>query len=459
MALPHENEWPLPPSIASFASLDARELPVDADQIERDLHRAGRIELGVADADVDDHYAALRRVLRAWCWAAPAQGYSQAMSRIAATLLVSAGNDAEKAFLSFAWLMRSLPGGYYDLGHRIEVRALRLLAAWRWPDVFGPSMYEALELVTTAWFLSLWAGVLPLECCVAVWAQTIVDGADDDDGGGGGAADGGAAADTSLRVAMALLERVLMPLHEAVAMDAADGDAAVAEADEEPSLGCHTYNALQHAATWPAGEAGALVEAALAVELPPSQVAEARRLAASQLEAEAERRTRERRAARERADELARREAARVRRAAEADGGSSTTTRLGEQQLEAFEAEVAERGAREQRAKRHAHAHVRTSLEAQEGDLRMSSGAGGAASLWRAALASCGACGALGRCMVRAVLALPLCVAAAVVGLQYVARRCVGGCATRVQRAARRGAAGRRAPLAAKDLRVAVEAG
>ena len=106
--LPHECGWPLPPKVPSFGALDARSPPSDAEQIEKDLHRAGRLELGVPDDDLESHYSALRRVLRAWCWASDGQGYSQAMSRLGAMLLVAADNDPKEAFTSFAWLMRSL---------------------------------------------------------------------------------------------------------------------------------------------------------------------------------------------------------------------------------------------------------------------------------------------------------------------------------------------------------------
>ena len=127
------------------------------------------------------------------------------MSHVAASLLVSAANDAENAFVSFAWLMRSLPPNYFDEGYRVEVRALRILAALRWPDVVAPTLYEALDLVAGQWLLSVWAGVLSHQCCYAVWARMVREER--------------APADTSLRVALTLLSISLMQIHEAAASE------------------------------------------------------------------------------------------------------------------------------------------------------------------------------------------------------------------------------------------------
>ena len=85
----------------------------DLDVIEADLQRAGRIELGVSDADAAAVSAALRRVLHAWCRTAPEVGYSQGMHFVAAALLVDSGLDVEAGFRRFARLLRRLPEDWY----------------------------------------------------------------------------------------------------------------------------------------------------------------------------------------------------------------------------------------------------------------------------------------------------------------------------------------------------------
>ena len=60
----------------------------DREMIDKDVHRAGREALGVADEDAKSHREALRRVLHAWCVLRPEVGYCQAMNAVAAALLV-----------------------------------------------------------------------------------------------------------------------------------------------------------------------------------------------------------------------------------------------------------------------------------------------------------------------------------------------------------------------------------
>jgi hypothetical protein len=438
--LPHAAAWPLPPSIASFASLDRCPLPTDADQIEKDLHRAGRLELGVADDDLEAHLTALRRVLRAWCHASNGQGYSQAMSRIAASLLVAADNDAEMAFLSFAWLMRTLPGDYYEgstTGYRVDVRAMRILAAWRWPDVVVPALYEPVELVAGQWFLSLWATVLPLECCLSIWAQMIHEGADDGDGSA-------QVPDTSLRVALVLLDRSLDQLHDAATMDAADvaGSAAAASAEDEPAFAAQSYGVLQQVARWQSGESAALIAAARALALAPEEVAEARRLARSQLDAEAQRRAREKAAARAAREEAEQRERERAQR--ESDGrstGTRTESRVAEEEHAAYAAEVAQA---RHAATREVRSHLGTDLESQLGDLRIARSDGTRRRAPSCPASGCGACAAC-------IGALPLCLAAVAMWLSRFGRRIVAKCEDLLGSMRRK--ARRVAPLAGKEHR------
>ena len=447
-SLPHENGWPLPPAVPSFSSLDARDLPTDAEQIEKDLHRAGRLELGITDTDVQRHYIALRRLLRAWCQLAP---YSQAMSRVGATLLLTTDHDAEKAFTSFAWLMSAMPKSYYDTGYMTDVRALRLLAAWRWPDVIVPSLYEPLELVSSAWFLSLWAGVLPADCCVAIWAQLVLsDDADEPSAGG----ETHHYADTSLRVALVLLDESREAIAEAVEMDAADADAGAVvtdgDGDDAPGFSAATYVALQQAARWDAGVemTSALVSKLTALQLTSETVAEARRLAASQLEAEAAKRAREKAAARERAQEAREREERmREREEAAESGQASTSTRLGEQQLEAYAAEVSDTRANRAAKKesRAARAVPIDPSETQIGDLQE-------VRSHRNSLASCSCGGGTMPMLAMAVQCLfvvPACLLAIGAALVHLLKRCFGRSAGAVGETRRR--TRRRAPLADKD--------
>ena len=451
--LPHDCGWPLPPTVPTFASLDARDLPPDADQIEKDLHRAGRLELGVADADVEAHYAALRSILRAWCWASTAgtrQSYSQAMSRVGATLLVAVENDAERAFLSFAWLMRSLPRNYYDTGYLVDVRALRLLAAWRWPESIVPALYEPLEMVSSTWFLSLWAGVLPQECCVAVWAQMIRDGLDDSEEGDQAAARAApAGADTSLRVGLLLLEAARPRLDEAVVTDREEADANVSTEDA-PAFGAATYTALQQVAQWQAADAASLVSAALKLELSSEAVAEARQLAGAQLRAEENRRAQEKAAARALAKENERRRVEGERREADRVAEvKSTSTRLGEQQHEEFEAEVEEAAAK--KAAKREVAGARNAYEAQTDDLRVAGQSQERSSVLAAVSPASfiDQCGSLGRVACECLLFIPLILVACVAILHRLGRRLFGWLCHRVSDAKRRSV--RRAPLSAKD--------
>lgn len=454
MSLPHENEWPLPPTVPSFSSLDARELPKDAEDIEKDLHRAGRLDLGISDADVQQHYEALRRVLRAWCHIG---SYSQAMSRVGATLLANTDHDAEKAFLSFSWIMCALPKGYYDAGYLTDVRALRLLAAWRWPDAIVPSLYEPLELVASTWFLSLWAGILPAACCVAVWAELVLTDADEPSSNG----DVQHCADTSLRVALVLLETSLEAIREAVELDAAEADAGAvvtdADGDDAPSFSVASYAALQQAADWDGPRAAALVEKATSLELPKEAVAEARRLAASQLRAEADKRAREKAALRAAEEERREREERlRIREQEGAEGGASTSTRLAEQQLAAYQSEVdderarkaAARQAREAREGRGKHHAPPDSQETQVGDLQeVRTGA--------RALLSCGSCGCGGvldtcvTAIATCVFIVPACLVASASALWLVGKRCFGRGAGAVSATKRR--TRRRTSLADQD--------
>jgi hypothetical protein len=253
---------------------------VTTEQIDKDLSRAGRLELGVHDDDAAAHREGLRQLLSRWVSSQPNQGYHQAMCFIGASLLHAELLDVDRAYASFAAVMRSLPAGYYGealVGCRADVRALRYLAASRWPDVCGRAAIvnepmELMERVCTQWLLALYGSQLSAECCRVVWhemARTRVALGDD-----------GAEAppsDLPLRVGLVLLESVLGDLPKGIEKDAAEG---------ETAGGGSSYAILQGAAkTWK-GTATDLLAAALAVNLPSEEVYVARRKGRREVESQ-----------------------------------------------------------------------------------------------------------------------------------------------------------------------------
>ena len=252
------------------------------EQIDKDLHRAGRKELGVADEDATAHRTALRRLLFAWCILSEPHGwhYCQAMSLIGAGLLVSTAHNVEEAFVLFVRLMNSLPARFFDErleGARVEVRALRILATQSAAPLMTQLPTEPLDMVASQWFQTLFAGFLPLPCCLALWKRmatgvSIRPAAVDAVGG-----DGGAPPTTlALGAALALLNLVRAELEEAAAEDAAEPD---------DGGGCASYAVLQGAPAL-APSADAFIDTALAAS-PSAAAAEAARCAArATLEAE-----------------------------------------------------------------------------------------------------------------------------------------------------------------------------
>lgn len=245
------------------ASLDA----ATAAQIDKDLHRAGRQDLGVKDADAERHREALRRLLNAWA-AQPDEVYHQAMCFIAASLLVAENLDVERAYAAFVGVMCALPAGYYGEGLegcRIEVRALRHLAARRWPEVYGKAsiVNEPLDLVCTQWLLALFGSLLPPACCQALWIEMSESETEP--------------SDLPLRVGLVLLGSVLKPLEEAISED---------EAEEEVGGGCASYTVLQRAAPECSEDANALLAAAKAVKLAGTDLVDVRDKSRRELEAE-----------------------------------------------------------------------------------------------------------------------------------------------------------------------------
>ena len=112
----------------------------DAEMIEKDLHRAGRQELGIADEDAEAHREALRRVLQSWCTLRPEVGYVQGLNCIAAALLVICDHAEDEAVTLLVMLVDRLPADWYLeslLGGRVEVEATLWVYETRRPEFFS----------------------------------------------------------------------------------------------------------------------------------------------------------------------------------------------------------------------------------------------------------------------------------------------------------------------------------
>ena len=214
---------------------------IEAEEIDRDLHRAGRAELGVSDDEAADHRRALRRVLRAWCILRPEIGYAQAMNQVAAAALVMCDHSETKALLLFVKLLRSLPPDFYGRGGdgaaalagcSAEVRTLVLLADERLPHLFpqGSTMRESLEMLAFQSLASLWVGSMGLSAVGHVWS--LMEGGENGEEGEEGAASG--ETDAHLRVGLALLDRAAPQLEGA-------------QRDDDDEGGAASYAALQQA--------------------------------------------------------------------------------------------------------------------------------------------------------------------------------------------------------------------
>jgi hypothetical protein len=96
----------------------------EADQIERDLHRSGRAELG-ADDTLELHCARLRSVLRAWCVLRPDIGYCQGLNFVAAAMLCACEQEVAPAFSLFVLLLSRLPRDFCAPRRRSNHRPAR----------------------------------------------------------------------------------------------------------------------------------------------------------------------------------------------------------------------------------------------------------------------------------------------------------------------------------------------
>lgn len=136
-----------------------------AAQIELDLLRCGRQELGVRDIDAEAHRGCLRRVLTAA--AGCGIPYNQALGHVAAAVLVLSSHAESKSLQLLQLFVHSLPKNFYSSGAssrvcRVEVCALVELAEECAPRVFAlhpTAVHEALSLIATDWLLKLWVRI------------------------------------------------------------------------------------------------------------------------------------------------------------------------------------------------------------------------------------------------------------------------------------------------------------
>ena len=136
------------------------------------------------------------------------------------------------------WYLNQLKGG------RVECNALLLLFRARHPQLFSVDvissagvtspLHLALSVAGAAWLLSLWVGVLPLDCLVLAWHLLLSEASPD-----------GVPPPSNLRIGLALLQRCQAGLAASLAMrddDDDDGDGG----DDDPEAS--TYDVVMRAA-------------------------------------------------------------------------------------------------------------------------------------------------------------------------------------------------------------------
>ncbi|PAA68260.1 hypothetical protein BOX15_Mlig024744g4 [Macrostomum lignano] len=122
----------------------------------------------------------LRRILRALAWLYPDIGYCQGTGVVAATLLLLM--EEEDAFWQMTTIIEDyLPACYYTstlLGVQADQRVLRELLPECAPDIDALLREHDIELslITLHWFLTLFAGVLPVRILLRVWDQFFCEG-------------------------------------------------------------------------------------------------------------------------------------------------------------------------------------------------------------------------------------------------------------------------------------------
>jgi hypothetical protein len=184
----------------------------DRDLIERDLNRTFPDNIRFKpDFDPEDMsmgrdsdptlcsetaiLRALRRVLQAFAIHNPGIGYCQSLNFLAGLLLLFLDEDEEKAFHMLSIITSiHLPGTHsrvleanVDMG--VLMSCIREFMPAIWPKIDDVSLLNAgthfssknarlptVSLATTAWFMSLFVGNLPIETVLRVWDSFFYEG-------------------------------------------------------------------------------------------------------------------------------------------------------------------------------------------------------------------------------------------------------------------------------------------
>jgi hypothetical protein len=138
---------------------------------------------------------ALRRVLQAFALHNPTIGYCQSLNFIAGLLLLFLNEDEEKAFILLDIITtQHLPGTHAKLLEaNVDIAVLMMSIREALPAVWGKiddyagmgagtgaglsvSRLPTVSLATTAWFMALFVGSLPIETVVRVWDSLFYEG-------------------------------------------------------------------------------------------------------------------------------------------------------------------------------------------------------------------------------------------------------------------------------------------
>lgn len=134
----------------------------------------------------------LRRVLQAFAVHNPNIGYCQSLNFIAGLLLLFLDEDEEKTFVLLNVITTDyLPGthGVSLEGANIDIAVLMTSIKEMLPTIWvklddkpansvvgGPPALPTVSLATTAWFMSLFVGTLPIESVLRVWDCLFLEG-------------------------------------------------------------------------------------------------------------------------------------------------------------------------------------------------------------------------------------------------------------------------------------------
>lgn len=128
----------------------------------------------------------LRRVLQAFAVHNPQIGYCQSLNFIAGLLLLFLDIDEEKSFILLEIITSqhlpgthgiALEGANIDIGVLMSCIKDSLPAVWaKLDDNEGEARLPTVSLATTAWFMSLFVGTLPIESVLRVWDCLFFEG-------------------------------------------------------------------------------------------------------------------------------------------------------------------------------------------------------------------------------------------------------------------------------------------